>query len=133
MLGLDSFPLLKLRQVYQYVNLSEAKIYNIAEFGGLPFLEGIYGVNAVFEPVSPTRVNVEFQRYFLGLQRLINYHSPERFIQDLENQKIVLLDFKSNNSRRKYTPWLDVTYLDGDLRISRGNEGNLFILSKEKS
>lgn len=26
--------------------------------------------------------------------------------------------------------WQDITYLDGELRISRGNEGNLFVLEK---
>ena len=27
--------------------------------------------------------------------------------------------------------WLDITYLDGDLRIGRGHRGNLFVLTKD--
>ncbi|MGL4881863.1 MAG: PAP/fibrillin family protein, partial [Waterburya sp.] len=27
--------------------------------------------------------------------------------------------------------WLDITYLDEDMRIGRGNEGNVFVLTKE--
>ncbi|HAJ61284.1 MAG TPA: fibrillin, partial [Cyanobacteria bacterium UBA8543] len=26
--------------------------------------------------------------------------------------------------------WLDITYLDKDLRIGRGNEGSVFVLTK---
>lgn len=29
-----------------------------------------------------------------------------------------------------FTSWLDVTYLDRDLRLSRGAKGNIFVLSR---
>jgi hypothetical protein len=38
------------------------------------------------------------------------------------------VDFSINADRQ--SGWLEVTYLDDDLRISRGNQGNLFILGK---
>jgi hypothetical protein len=31
---------------------------------------------------------------------------------------------------REQTGWLEITYLDTDLRIGRGNEGNVFVLQK---
>lgn len=128
-LGIDEFPLLKLGQVYQCVRAAEAKIYNIAEVVGLPFLEGIVSVAARFRPVSERRVEVKFERSILGLQRLINYQSPTAFIQQLESgQKLSAIDFSLEN--RDQQGWLDITYLDEDLRIGRGNEGSVFVLTK---
>lgn len=130
-LGLDRFPLLKLGQIYQCIRTAEAKVYNIAEIISLPFLEGIVSVAARFEPVSERRVNVIFERSVIGLQRLFAYNSPSQFIQQLESgKKFPPLDFGIEN--REQNGWLDITYLDEDMRIGRGNEGNVFVLTKEK-
>lgn len=128
-LGIDQFPLLNLGQVYQCVRAAEAKIYNIAEVVGLPFFEGIVSVAARFKPVSERRVEVKFERSILGLQRLINYQSPRAFIQQLESgSKLSAIDFSLEN--RDQQGWLDITYLDEDLRVGRGNEGSVFVLTK---
>jgi len=130
-LGLDRFPLLQLGQVYQCIRISEAKLYNIAEIVGVPFLEGIVSVAAQFEPVSDRRVNVRFERSIVGLQRSIGYRSPSQLIQEIGNgKKFPPVDFSIEN--RGQQGWLEITYLDEDLRIGRGNEGNIFILAKEK-
>jgi hypothetical protein len=95
----------------------------------LPFLEGIVSVAARFEPVSNRRVQVKFERSILGLQRFIDYRSPDRLIQDIESgKKFTALDFNIDNRDRQ--GWLDITYLDDDLRIGRGNEGSVFVLTK---
>ncbi len=130
-LGLDRFPLFKLGQIYQCVRTAEARIYNIAEVAGIPFLEGIVSVAARFEPVSEKRVNVIFERSIIGLQRFLGYTSPSKFIQELEQgQKFLPIDFSIENREQK--GWLDITYLDEDMRVGRGNEGNVFVLAKEK-
>jgi hypothetical protein len=129
-LGLDRFPLFKLGQIYQCIRVSEAKVYNIAEIIGLPMLEGLVSVAATFEPVSERRVNVIFERSIIGLQRLFGYNSPGQFIQQIESgKKFLPLDFKIDRGDQK--GWLDITYLDQDMRIGRGNEGNIFVLTKE--
>jgi PAP_fibrillin len=129
-LGLDRFPLFKLGQIYQCIRVSEAKVYNIAEIIGLPMLEGLVSVAATFEPVSERRVNVMFERSIIGLQRLFGYNSPGKFIQQIESgKKFLPLDFKIDRGEQK--GWLDITYLDQDMRIGRGNEGNIFVLTKE--
>lgn len=129
LLGIDRFPLLKLGQIYQYIRAQEARIYNIAEIYGLPFLEGIVSVGARFEPVSERRVQVKFERSIIGLRRLMNYHSPEAFVMAAETgQRFPAIDFVIGN--RDQQGWLDITYLDDDLRIGRGNEGSLFVLTK---
>ena len=129
-LGLDRFPLFKLGQIYQCIRVSEARVYNIAEILGLPWLEGLVSVAATFEPVSSKRVNVMFERSIIGLQRLFGYNSPRTFIQQIESgKKFLPLDFSIDNRDQK--GWLDITYLDEDMRIGRGNEGNVFVLTKE--
>jgi hypothetical protein len=129
-LGLDRFPLLKLGQIYQSIRLAETKIYNIAEIIGLPWLEGLVSVSATFNPVSDKRVNVMFERSIIGLQRLFNYDSPSQFIKQIElGKKFPPFDLPIDNRGRQ--GWLDITYLDRDMRIGRGNEGNVFVLTKE--
>lgn len=131
LLQIDRFPFLTLGQIYQYVRVQEAAIYNIAEVKGPPFLEGLVSVVARFEPVSNTRVKVRFERGILGLQRLIGYQSPDAFVEAIESGKrFAAVDFAITNPNQK--GWLDITYLDEDLRIGRGNEGNLFVLTRVK-
>jgi hypothetical protein len=128
-LGIDQVPLLKLGQVYQCIRMAGARIYNIAEVYGLPYLEGLVSVSARFQPVSDRRVAVKFERSILGLKRLINYQSPNHFIQEIESgKKFAAIDFPIQD--REQQGWLDITYLDSDLRIGRGNEGNVFVLTK---
>jgi hypothetical protein len=129
LLQIDRFPFLKLGQIYQYVQAENSKIYNVAEVSGIPYLEGIVSVAAQFEPVSERRVRVIFQRGIVGLQRLIDYRSVSNFIQEIEaGQKFKAIDFNITNREQK--GWLDITYLDDDLRIGRGNEGSIFVLTK---
>lgn len=129
-LGLDRFPLFKLGQIYQCIRVSEAKVYNIAEIIGLPMLEGLVSVAASFDPVSDRRVNVIFERSIIGLQRFLSYKTPAKLIQQIESgKKFLPIDFKIDRGEQQ--GWLETTYLDRDMRIGRGNEGNVFVLTKE--
>lgn len=129
LLNIDSLPLYKLGQIYQCIRVETNSVYNIAEIYGLPFLEGIVSVAAKFEPVSTRRVNVKFERSIIGLQRLLGYNSPESFIQQIEvGKKLTAIDFPLNSKEQQ--GWLDITYIDDNLRIGRGNEGSVFVLTK---
>jgi hypothetical protein len=129
LLNIDQFPLLKLGQIYQFIRAAEAKIYNLAEVHGLPYLEGLVSVAARFQVVSERRVEVKFERSVLGLQRLIGYQWPSQFVQRLESgEKFFAIDFSIAGQDPQ--GWLDITYLDADLRIGRGNEGSVFVLTK---
>jgi PAP_fibrillin len=129
LLNLDRLPLYKLGQIYQCIRVETKSVYNIAEIYGLPYLEGLVSVAAKFEPVSGRRVQVQFERSIVGLQRLIGYDSPENFIQQIEaGKKFTAIDFPINSDTQQ--GWLDITYIDSDLRLGRGNEGSVFVLSK---
>ncbi|NET00780.1 MAG: fibrillin [Sphaerospermopsis sp. SIO1G1] len=129
LLNLDCFPFSQLGQVYQSIRVETNSVYNIAEIYGLPYLEGLVSVAAKFTPVSERRVQVNFKRFVIGLQRLINYQYPAKFIQEIESgTKFTAFDSLINNDQQQ--GWLDITYIDNDLRIGRGNEGSVFVLSK---
>lgn len=129
LLNIDQIPLVKLGQIYQSIRIAETKIYNIAEVYGLPYLEGLIGVAARFEAISERRVQVKFERSILGLQRLIGYQSPANLIDQIASgKKFTAIDLQINNPNQQ--GWLDITYLDRDMRIGRGNEGNVFVLTK---
>ena len=142
LLGIDRVPLAQLGDIYQCVRTERSRIYNIAEVKGLPYLESLVSVVASFSPAANAtqedfgqlkrRVNVKFNRAVLGLQRALGYQSPAQYIQQLEQtEKMSLLkgiDFAINAERQQ--GWLEITYLDEDLRIGRGNQGSLFVLTK---
>ncbi|BAZ48157.1 PAP fibrillin family protein [Nostoc sp. NIES-4103] len=129
LLNLDRIPFYKLGQIYQCIRVETTSVYNIAEIYGLPYLEGLISVAAKFEPVSGRRVQVKFERSIIGLKSLIGYSSPENFIQQIEaGNKFMAIDFPIQSDTQQ--GWLDITYLDSDLRIGRGNEGSVFVLSK---
>jgi hypothetical protein len=129
LLGIDKFPFLNLGEIYQCIRVEEGKIYNIAEVQSLPLLAGIVSVVAKFKIVTDQRVNVQFQRAITGLQKLIAYQSPDSFINEIQSgKKFTALDFVIKNNERQ--GWLDITYLDEDMRIGRGNVGSVFVLTK---
>lgn len=132
LLGIDKFPFVKLGNIYQCVRVLTSKIYNIAEVNSfLPGTDGLVAIVANFKPIDEARVNVEFNRSLIGFQGLVNYTDPDRLITAIENgQKFTAIDLAID--RQNKTPaWLEVTYLDDTLRIGRGNEGNIFVLTKD--
>lgn len=141
-LGLDNLPFVKLGEIYQCIRTEGSKIYNIAEIMGLPFLEGLISVAAKIDTVSSKRVNVRFQRSIIGLQKVLGYISPRDLINKIEMGKVFpAVDLNWGNfpwsdrnllfsSDKNEGGWLEITYLDEDLRIGRGNQGNVFILEK---
>lgn len=132
LLGIDRLPFYDLGQIYQCIRVKDAAIYNVAEVQGIPYLGGLISVAARYEAVSEKRVNVRFERAVFGLQRLIQYQSLSPFIDQMETgKKFTAIDFEIKNRDQK--GWLDVTYLDDDMRIGRGNQGSIFVLTKVPS
>jgi hypothetical protein len=142
LLGIDRFPLYKLGNIYQCLRVAEAKIFNVAEIKGLPLLGGLVSVCASFTIVSEKRVKVNFERLVAGSQTLLGYRDVHSFIDTLRSpmsdsanpsnkqssKKLLAIDFQIKREDQK--GWLETTYLDQDLRIGRGNEGNLFVLKR---
>ena len=132
LLGIDKFPLVKLGTIYQCIRPTTSAVYNLAEVtSSIPGLNGLVAIVAKFTPVNEARINVEFNRSVIGLQRLLDYSSPDRLIDEIETgRKFTAIDLPINRKEGKAPAWLEVTYLDETLRISRGNEGSVFVLTK---
>ena len=132
LLGIDKFPLVKLGTIYQCLRPTTSAVYNIAEVSSIiPGLNGIVSIVAKFTPTSESRVNVQFNRSVIGLQKLIDYSTPDKLITAIENgQKFTAIDLPINRKPDRTPAWLEITYLDESLRISRGNEGSIFEIGR---
>jgi hypothetical protein len=131
LLGIDKFPLVKLGAIYQCIRPTTSTIYNIAEISSIiPGLNGIVAIAANFTPTSESRVDVQFNRSLIGLQKLLDYSTPDLLINAIETgQKFTAIDLPITRQAGREPAWLEITYLDETLRISRGNEGSVFVLA----
>lgn len=128
LLGFGRIPFAQLGKIYQCIRLPDQSLYNIAELYGLPLLSSVVSVSAAFTVSSPRRVEVKFERLVIGFQGLLQYRGVDEFIQFLTTGKrAIALDVKID---REQQGWLEITYLDSELRIGRGNQGNVFVLQK---
>ncbi|MGQ9837036.1 MAG: PAP/fibrillin family protein [Cyanobacteriota bacterium] len=130
----NSFPLVTTGEIYQCIRTQTQQVFNVAEVQGSGWLgawvpRGIFAVSARFEPESERRVQVIFERFVLGFQALMNYEIGS-FLYLLEHDPGRIPALKIDIRRQEQSGWLDVTYLDEDLRIGRGSEGSLFVLQK---
>ncbi len=129
LLNLGKLPLSQLSEIYQCIRVETSSVYNIAEIQSLPYLSSLVSVIAKFRPLSEQRVQVNFVRSIVGLQNLLGYQSPATFIEKISlDQRLMAIDFPINSNNPN--SWLDITYLDDNLRISRGNQGSVFVLTK---
>ncbi|MHC5597111.1 MAG: PAP/fibrillin family protein [Nostoc sp.] len=127
--SLVSLPLgLKLGKVYQVIDVANKLFFNLAEVKhSLELVSGYVKVTASFEPAQEDlepqpnkRINVYFDKRYLSIEKIVGINTPQ-----LNPFKIV-----SANNPTNRTATLDITYLDETLRIGRGGDGSLFILSK---
>jgi hypothetical protein len=127
--SLASLPLgLKVGKVYQVINVANKLFFNLAKVKhSLGLLSGYVKVTASFEPatvdsssVPDKRINVYFDKRYLSIEKIIGISTPQ-----LNPFKVV----PANNPTGRIAT-LDITYLDETLRIGRGGDGSLFILTK---
>jgi hypothetical protein len=127
--SLDSLPLgLKLGKVYQVINVANKLFFNLAKVKHpLGLISGYVKVTASFEVATVDsslppnqRINVCFDKRYLSIEKIVGINTPQ-----LNPLSVV----PANNPTGRIAT-LDITYLDETLRIGRGGDGSLFILSK---
>ncbi|MDJ1168255.1 PAP/fibrillin family protein [Roseofilum sp. BLCC_M154] len=129
LLNIDRIPFYKLGQIYQCIRADEQAVYNMGELDGLPYLDGLVSVRASFSVVNERRVNVRFNRGIWGLKRFLGYDSPSQMIEKIQGGATFWpVDFSISEENQK--GWLDITYLDRELRINRGNKESIFVLAR---
>lgn len=127
--SLDKLPLgLQVGRIYQIIDVASQSFINQAFVRQpLGLLRGYVKVTARFTIAKPEgavlpdkRINVEFLERIIAIQAIAGINTPK-----LDPVKTV-----PARSPQGRVPFLEITYLDETLRIGRGGEGSLFVLSK---
>ena len=115
-------------KIYQIIDVNNASFENkawVQHSSGL--LSGYVRITATFEPdrqgddlLPNRRINVNFQQRFIGIKQVLGIKTKL-----LDPLRVVAA---RNPSDR--IPSLTITYIDETMRIGRGGDGSLFILTK---
>lgn len=115
-------------KIYQIIDVENASFENkawVKHKSGL--LSGYVRVTATFEPALEAeyqfpdkKINVNFKQRFIAITKILGLK-----IKLLDPLKV--LDAKNPEGR---IPSLDITYIDETMRIGRGGDGSLFILTR---
>ncbi|KAL2341338.1 hypothetical protein Fmac_009278 [Flemingia macrophylla] len=155
LLSRGTLPLVKVEEISQTIDSQNFTVQNSVQFAG-PLATTSISTNAKFEVRSPQRVQIKFEEGIIGTPQLTDSLEVPENVEFL-GQKIDLTPFKgiltsvqdtassvvktissrpplkipiSNSNAQS---WLLTTYLDEELRISRGDGGSVFVLIKEGS
>ncbi|XP_023518403.1 chromoplast-specific carotenoid-associated protein, chromoplastic-like [Cucurbita pepo subsp. pepo] len=155
LLSRSTFPLVKVEEISQTIDSEGFTVQNSVQFSG-PLATTSISTNAKFEVRSPQRVQIKFEEGVIGTPQLTDSIVIPENVEFL-GQKIDLSPFngiissiqntasnvaktissqppiKFSIPNTKPESWLLTTYLDEDLRISRGDVGSVFVLIKEGS
>ncbi|KAL8249092.1 hypothetical protein R6Q59_005960 [Mikania micrantha] len=155
LLSRGSLPVVKVEEISQTIDSENFTVQNCVVFSGLGSTTAIT-TNAKFEVRSPKRVQIKFDEGIIGTPQLTDSIVLPENVEVL-GQKVDLAPFKglitsvqdtasnvvktiSNQPPLKFSisqanaeSWLLTTYLDEELRISRGDGGSVFVLLKEGS
>ncbi|KAG8385782.1 hypothetical protein BUALT_Bualt03G0081100 [Buddleja alternifolia] len=150
-----ALPLVKLEEISQTIDSGNFTVQNSVLFSG-PLATTSITTNAKFEVRSPKRVQIKFQEGIIGTPQLTDsIEFPENVefmgrnidltpfkglltsVQDTASSVAKTISsqppFKFSVSSTKADSWLLTTYLDEEVRISRGDGGSIFVLIKEGS
>ncbi|XP_010529464.1 PREDICTED: probable plastid-lipid-associated protein 1, chloroplastic [Tarenaya hassleriana] len=148
-------PVVKVDEISQTIDSESFTVQNSVRFAG-PLATTSISTNAKFEVRSPRRVQIKFEQGIIGTPQLTDsIEIPENV--EVLGQKIDLNPIRglltslqdtatsvartiSSRPPLKFSlpsdnaqSWLLTTFLDKDLRISRGDGGSVFVLFKEGS
>jgi PAP_fibrillin len=114
-LGLREF--VSIGDMIQGVDVASQMATNRVDFNitGLGFLSGALTIRASYEPQGDARVAVTFQDASL---------EPSQLQQLFEQHYDMLLGIFNPDG------WLDITYVDEEIRIGRDDKGDVFVLER---
>ncbi|KAF5760523.1 putative plastid-lipid-associated protein [Helianthus annuus] len=155
LLSHGTIPLVKVEEISQTIDSENFTVQNCVVFAG-PGSTTAISANATFEIQSPKRVQIKFDEGIIGTPQLTDSIEIPESIEIL-GQNVDLSPFKGlitsvedtashvaktissqppwkfSISEGKVESWLLTTYLDEEVRISRGDGGKVFVLFKEGS
>jgi hypothetical protein len=118
----------KVGKIYQVIDVDSASFENKAFVSHISgFLSGYVRVTAIFEAdkqnadrLPDQKINVNFQDRFIAISKILGIPTP--FFDPIKK-------FPARNPQGRI-PSLNITYIDETMRIGRGGDGSLFILTK---
>ncbi|KAI5071601.1 hypothetical protein GOP47_0013852 [Adiantum capillus-veneris] len=155
LLAAGTLPLVKVGEISQFVDSNALTVENSVTFTG-PLATTSFSTSATFEVRSPKRVQIKFEEGVIGTPQLTDsIEIPENVqvmgqnvdLKPVQGLLKSLQDAASSVARSlsgqpplkfpirtdRAQSWLLTTYLDSDLRISRGDGGSIFVLLKDGS
>lgn len=124
--ALDQVPGSRLGRIYQALDAATQGVFNLAEITILG-LKSVVAVQARFSPAYGKRVKVQFEEGLVTTVNFLTGENPTNWIEQLQSGEATALRFPTPSSQRG---WLEIIYVDDTLRLSLGNEGSLFILTR---
>lgn len=114
-LGLREF--VKLGDFIQHIDIENSRAVNRVGFSvaGIGTIKGSLTIQATYSPISSHRVAINFQESTLVPSQL------QKIFE--QNYELLLSIFNPDG-------WLDITYVDDELRVGRDNKGNIFLLER---
>ncbi|KAJ8769532.1 hypothetical protein K2173_005135 [Erythroxylum novogranatense] len=115
-LGLRDF--IMLGDLFQYIDVAKGKAVNVIKFivRGLK-LNGQLTIEASFRVASNSRVDITYDSSSIIPDQLMNMFR--------KNYDLLLGIFNPDG-------WLEITYVDDNLRIGRDDNGNIFVLERSE-
>ncbi|KAJ0016827.1 hypothetical protein Pint_09730 [Pistacia integerrima] len=155
LLSRGSLQLARVEEISQTIDSESFTVQNSIRFSG-PLATTSFSTNAKFEVRSPKRVQIKFEEGIIGTPQITDSIvlpdnveflgqkidlSPLKglfaSVQDTASSVAKTISsqppFKFPISNSNAQSWLLTTYLDEELRISRGDAGSVFVLIKEGS
>jgi hypothetical protein len=155
LLSRGTLPLVRVEEISQKIDSENFTVENSVLFTG-PLATTSISTNAKFEVRSPKRVQIKFEEGIIGTPQLTDSIVLPENVEflgqnvDLTPVKGLLTSVQDTASSvarsissqpplkfsipsRNAESWLLTTYLDDELRISRGDGGSIFVLIKEGS
>ena len=102
----------------------------------------ISGKNSKFDKVGPILQTIDTKNLYAENAEVVNYFGikvPQKVTAQLnpQNDQFTNVQFKrfslgpiSFDAPEKFKGSLDITYLDNELRLTRGDKGNIFVLTR---
>lgn len=155
LLAAGNLPLVKVGEISQTIDALAFMVENSVSFEG-PLTTTSFSTSASFEVRSPKRVQIKFEEGVIGTPKLtdslevpssvdvmgqkIDLTPIRGLLEPLQNAAISVARTISGQPPLKFPiqadraqSWLLTTYLDEDIRISRGDGGSVFVLLREGS
>ncbi|KAJ6302447.1 hypothetical protein OIU77_016522 [Salix suchowensis] len=101
------------------IDVAKGKAVNVINFNvrGLNLLNGQLTIEASFKTASKSRVDINYESSTITPDQLMNMFR--------KNYDLLLNIFNPDG-------WLEITYVDDNLRIGRDDSGNIFILERSQ-